>query len=138
MKTATVVKCEGKLALVKTLPKSSMCDSCKSPCAQRSCSSSKPVLLWAENTVGAKPEDEVSIEQIKTSAGTVSALLCMVLPLVLAIAAFITAKSFTEEGFAFLVSLVVFTLVEIIAVPMAKAHEKRHPTLNIVKNLENR
>lgn len=138
MKTATVVKCDGERALVKTLPKSGMCDSCKSPCAQRSCTSLKPVLLWAENKVGAVIENEVEVEQLSTSTGLISALFCMVLPLIAAVTAFVISKSYVEEGFAFLISFAAFAIAELLAVPLAKAYEKRHPTLNIVKNLENK
>ena len=138
MRTATVLKCEGDIALIETLPNESPCDTCKNPCAQRNCSALKTIKLWAKNTCGANVGEKVSFEEIKTSAGVFSALYCMALPLLAAVASFILTRGRIKEGFAFLISLTVFAVAEIFAVPIAKSYEKRHPTINIVKNLENK
>ncbi len=138
MSTATVLKCEGDIALIETLPNESPCDTCKNPCAQRNCSALKTIKLWAKNTCGAKVGEKVSFEETKTSAGIFSALCCMALPLLAAVASFILIKGHIEESFTFLISLAIFAVTEFFAVPIAKSYEKRHPTLNIVKNLENK
>lgn len=135
--TGTVLKCDNELALVSTLPKSTPCDMCHSPCAQKGCAKVKPVELWAKNAVGASVSDTVELEEIKTSVGLFSAFFCLILPLVLAVAAFISVRGFVEEHYAFALSIAAFALTEIIFLPIAKLYEKKHPTLNIVKNLEN-
>ncbi len=137
MKSATVIKCNKDIALIKTLPKSSPCDTCKSPCAQRSCEQLKPIKLWAKNTVNASVGEEVLVEEAKTGAGIFSAVCCMLVPLICAVFSFVLTRSIVTEGISFLISLAVFVVAEICGVPMAKAYEKKHPTLNIVKNLEN-
>ncbi len=138
MKTAIVLKCEQDIALIETLPNESPCNTCKNPCSQRNCDAIKTIKLWAKNACGAKVGEKVSFEETKTSVGVFSALCCMALPLLAAVAAFILTKGHFKEGFAFLISLAVFAVAELFAVPAAKSYEKRHPTLNIVKNLENK
>lgn len=135
--TGTVIKCEGSRALLSTTPKSTPCDMCHSPCAQKSCSKLKPVMLWANNDFGASVGDTVEIEPLKSDTGLFSAFFCLILPLIAALAAFMLTRAHLEEYYAFCISLVAFLTIEIIFLPIAKIYEKKHPTLKIVKNLEN-
>lgn len=139
MQTATVIKCEGELALVSTAPNKSPCDTCKSPCAQRSCENVKPVKLWAKNEAGAHVGDTVEVTPANSAGtvGTVLTLLCMCVPLAAGIIAYALTVKHTGEAVSFAAFLGVFIALEAILLPLAKHLEKKAPTLIIIKNLEN-
>ena len=87
--TGEVRETSGELAKVRVYRSSSCGENCAS-C--KGCAGRKPIEIWAENPVGARPGDQVTVESSSARVLSLAALLYL-LPLVTAVLFYFVARA---------------------------------------------
>jgi sigma-E factor negative regulatory protein RseC len=136
--TAKVVETKGNIAIVEAERKSA-CSGCHKNADGNSCTAcsllggDKTIRATAKNTVGAKIGDLVEIES-SSSKMVLYAFLIFILPLVVAVVAYVIAISLEQsEGVGLLCSAIGFVFMIAVDAVISKAIGKNTYDINIVK-----
>ena len=136
--TAKVIEANGKTAIVEAERKSA-CDGCHKQAEGNSCTAcallggNKTVRATAKNSIGANVGDMVEIES-SSAKMLLYAFLIFILPLLVAVIAYITVISLKQsEGVGLLFGAIGFAAVMLIDVILSKSIAKNTCDINIVK-----
>ena len=127
----TVVETEGNTAKVECDRKSA-CDMCEN--AEHCVEKCKTVYATALNDLNAKTGDSVEIET-ETSRVLISALIVFLLPVILAIGAYVVADKFFGEGISVLITFAVLVGTVVLFSFLLNKRAKKRVASRIVRIL---